>query len=69
MSENIGINSMDDAVLKTEEAEYKGQIVQYMKMDDGGNKIVRVISTDPKVYLKKEFQPGKVIKEQIFENK
>ncbi|HAN09924.1 MAG TPA: hypothetical protein DCP90_04840 [Clostridiales bacterium] len=69
MSEDESINVMNDAVLKTEEAEYKGQIVQYSKMDDGSNKIVRVISTDPKVYLKKEFQPGKVIKGQIFENR
>ncbi|OGO86681.1 MAG: hypothetical protein A2Y24_03700 [Clostridiales bacterium GWE2_32_10] len=56
---------MEDEGLKCDEIEYEGNIVQYSKADNGKYKVVRVISTDPQVYLKKEFQPGETIKGDI----
>ncbi len=49
--------------LESEVAEYRGEPIQYMKTQDGKYKIVRVMSTDPQVYLKQEFQPGKEVKD------
>ena len=41
-----------------EERNINGQLVQVTKGDDENYSVVRVMSTDPKTFLKPEFQPG-----------
>lgn len=44
--------------VKIETKRYKGQKIIYKRNEDGSLELIRVLSTDPKVYLKKDFQPG-----------
>lgn len=50
-----------DYLPKYREIQYKGVTILIEPHCNGRGKIVQVKSTDPYVYLKEEFQPGKEI--------
>jgi hypothetical protein len=51
----------DEKLYTYEEKQYLGQIVQVVPALENKFQLVRVISTDPSVYLNPEFQPGTIL--------
>lgn len=44
-----------------EQRKIRGELVEIKPMEGGKAQIMRIISTNPKVYLQEDLQPGKII--------
>lgn len=54
-----GLNNTE--IVKTQEIEYKGIMLEVIELDKKTYAINRILSTNPKDFLKLELQPGAII--------
>lgn len=46
---------------------YKGQLVECLKNNNGNYQIVRLISTNPNMYLNKNYMPGTILEDRYID--
>ncbi len=52
----------ENSLQNLEERKYKGELVQFQKINEEEYRIARILSTNPTAFLRKDLEPGRIVK-------